>query len=198
MMRPVIALDFDDVLMHFNAGFIEFHNRMHGTKIIYDDVRSYDMSQVYGCPTDVINGRVKAFYCSADHAQTEPIPGAVDAVKHLRKRYLLDIVTSRPEVFRDYTQSWVSTFFPDTFRALHFTNGFAATNGVQIRHKSEVCAEIGAAVLIEDALKHAEDVARKGIPVLLPDRPWNRDDTPEGVIRVTSWDEIVSWIEANT
>lgn len=65
------------------------------------------------------------------------------------------------------------------------------------RLKSEVCKEIGASVLIDDALKHAEEVASHGIPVLLPDKPWNRDYTPPGVVRVQSWNDIVSWIEAN-
>lgn len=197
MQQQVVAFDFDDVLMHFNVGFIAFHNRIYGTNIKYNEVFSYDMELVYGCDAEVILERVKAFYQSSDHAEVEPIPGAVEAVRCLRDRHLLDIVTSRPDTFRECTHTWIERFFPGIFRALHFTNGFGAANGVRKRLKSEICKEIGAIVLVDDALKHAEEVAKKGIPVLLPDRPWNRDYTPRGVIRVKSWDEIISWIETH-
>ena len=63
--------------------------------------------------------------------------------------------------------------------------------------QAEVCREIGALALIDDALKHARDVAENGIPALLPDRPWNRESTPERVHRMNSWNEIVSWVKQN-
>jgi len=60
------------------------------------------------------------------------------------------------------------------------------------RLKSEVCKEIKASVFIEDSLIHSDEVAKNGVPTLLPDRPWNQDFTPEGMTRVTSRAEIIS------
>lgn len=38
---PVIAVDFDDVLIPFNQGFLAYHNKMHGTAHAYEDLFSY-------------------------------------------------------------------------------------------------------------------------------------------------------------
>jgi uncharacterized HAD superfamily protein len=195
MKVPLIAFDFDDVLMNFNAGFVTFHNRVYSTNLEYEDIFTYDMKLVYGCEANVMTERVKRFYWSIFHDETEPVPGVVSAVSHLRKNYRLDVITSRAEVLRSNTQRWLNRFIPDSFQNLHFTNGFGASTGDKIRSKSEVCTEIGAAVLIDDALKHAEEVANTNVPVLLPDRPWNQGPTPDGVTRVTSWGNVVTWIE---
>lgn len=197
MKKQVIAVDFDDVLMHFNEGFLAFHNRIYGTTVKYEDNISYDMKIVYGCDSDVIVERVKNFYLSQDHTEVEPIHGSVEAIHCLQELYTLDIVTSRSDIFQEATHAWTQKFFPNMFRELHFTNGFASEAGAKKRKKSDVCQSIGASILIDDALIHAEEVARKGISVLLPDRPWNRTHTPKGSVRVHSWDEIVSWIKTN-
>jgi uncharacterized HAD superfamily protein len=193
MSRPVIAFDFDDVLMSFQSGFIAFHNRMYGTALAYEDVTSYD-ARAYQCNFETFTERVHLFYQSPDHKEVTPIPGSIEALQSLQNHYLLDVVTSRPAVVRDCTHAWTDRFFPNVFRSLHFTNGFGATDDVPKRSKSEVCTDIGASILVDDALEHAVDVAQKGIPVLLPDRPWNQGSLPIGVTRIHSWDEMLSWI----
>lgn len=194
--RPILAFDFDDVLMSFQNGFITFHNRMYGTAIAYEDVVSYDAT-AYQCNFETFTERVHVFYKSPDHGEVMPTLGSIEALKSLKDRYLLDIITSRPEAVRECTHAWIDRFFPNTFRTFHFTNGFGASQNTRKRLKSEVCAEIGAAVLVEDALGHATDVSEKGIPVLLPDRPWNQGPLPTGVTRVHSWDETLSWVTAH-
>jgi len=195
MDRQVLAIDFDDVLLPFNREFSLFHNEKHGTKVGYEDISSYDMSLVYGCSHETVIERVKQFYHSAQHAQANPVQGAVEALRRLATRCVFDIVTSRAEEFHTCTHAYLDRFFREIFRSVHFTNGFGAGEGARTRSKSEICREIGAVALVDDALSHAEEVARSGIPVLLPDRPWNRSCTPPGVIRVNSWDDITAWIE---
>lgn len=195
MTTQVIAFDFDDVLVQFNRTFAAFHNQMYGTTRTYEELFSYEMHLVWECDPDTIIERVKRFYESQHHAELEPIPGVLEAVAKLQDVCVLDIVTSRPEVQRESTHSLLARHFPKSFRNVHFTNGFAAEGNALRRTKSAVCKEIGAIVLIEDALKHAAEVAAHGIPVLMPDRPWNREATPNGVIRVHDWDEVITWIE---
>ena len=196
MSRPVIAFDFDDVLMSFTRGFIAFHNRMYGTALAYEDLISYDATP-YQCNFETFTERVHLFYRSPDHAEVAPIPGSIEAIRSLQDRYLLDVVTSRPAVVRDRTHAWTNRFFPDIFRTFHSTNGFGASHDAPKRSKSTVCKEIGASILVDDALEHAVEVAQKGIPVLLPDRPWNQGPLPTGVTRVHSWDEMLAWITAH-
>ena len=195
MTAPVVACDFDDVLFDFNRGFCAFHNERYGTTVAYEDIYTFDMQQVWQLSPEDILTRVHQFYHSPGSHWTPPIPGSVEALHQLRKTYSLEIVTSRSQGLQQVTQEYVDRFVPDTFKRIHVTNGFGGTEGASVRTKSEVCVEIGAVLLIEDAPKHAEEVASKGIPVLMPDRPWNRDRTPEGVTRFHSWDEAVSLIE---
>jgi uncharacterized HAD superfamily protein len=153
------------------------------------------MEDIYKCDSSVILERVIEFYNSHEHAAALPISGSVAVLQSLlQKGYVLDVVTSRPETVREQTHSWIQKFFPDTFRNLHFTNGFGAHTSAHKRTKSEICHEIGATVLIEDALTHATEVAAAGIPVLMPDRPWNRSETPKGVFRIKNYQEIHDWI----
>jgi 5'(3')-deoxyribonucleotidase len=198
MSKPVIAVDFDDVLLDFNRGFLTSHNLLYGTKLTYDQLINYDNWEVvYGTDKDTMVERAKRFYHSPEHQRTLPVEGTLQAVADLAKDYSLQIVTSRPETVRDATLQWLDRHFPGLFSDFHFTNIYAAATGVQPKNKAEVCRSIGARTLIDDALRHAREVSSSGIPVLLPDRPWNRGETPPGVHRLQTWDDIVKWIRTN-
>jgi 5'(3')-deoxyribonucleotidase len=192
IMKPALAIDFDDVLMSFNQGFIAYHNRMHDTQVTYEGLTTFDMTQTYKCDRETLTQRVKDFYKSIDHAKTTPTEGSTQAINLLRNHFQLHIITSRPDIAKKETFAWISKFFPELFHQIHFTNGFAKENGTVERNKSAVCLEIGAVALIEDAPHHAKEVSLRGVKVLMPDRPWNRSETPAGVVRVHSWKETLS------
>ncbi|MCB9818732.1 hypothetical protein H6788_00975 [Candidatus Nomurabacteria bacterium] len=199
MPKKVIAVDFDDVVMHFNAGFLDFHNRLFGTSLVYENLTRYDdWEVVYGCDKDTMAERAHSFYHSPEHMLASPVSGAVEAIRLLSETYSLQIVTSRPDSTRPPTLKWLDNHFPRLFHNFHFTNIYAGTLDTKPKAKSEVCREIGAIVLIDDAMKHARDVADSGVPVLLPDRPWNQGPDHKGVHRVHSWEETVNWIRDNT
>lgn len=198
MSKKTIAIDFDDVVMQFNSSFVTFHNRHYGTNLAYERLTRYDDWEVmYGCDKETMAQRARDFYHSPDHMLALPVHGAVEAISHLSSKYLLQIVTSRPDSTRSPTLKWLDTHFSKLFHNFHFTNIYAGANGVKPKTKSEVCREIGAVLIIDDAMKHAREVANSGIPALLPDRPWNQGEEPKGVLRVHSWDEIVKWINTN-
>lgn len=196
--RKVIAVDFDDVLMNFNAGFLASHNNLYNTVLTYENLIDYDnWERIYGCDKETMVKRAIDFYHSPEHMMVSPIEGAVEAISRLSKSHSLQIVTSRPGSVRERTLAWLDMHFPKLFHDFHFTNIYAGDTGAQPKTKSEVCQEIGAVVLIDDALRHATEVAKSGIPALLPDRPWNRTHTPTGVTRVKTWDDILKWTEEN-
>jgi hypothetical protein len=165
---------------------------------VYENLTRYDDWELtYGCDKETMAGRATDFYHSPDHMLVPPVPGAVEAIAYLSKTYSLQIVTSRPESTRSPTLKWLDSHFPKLFHDFHFTNGYAGAADAKLRAKSEVCREIGAVVLIDDAMKHACDVANSGIPTLLPNRPWNQGPEPKGVYRVYSWKETIKWISEN-
>ena len=51
-------------------------------------------------------------------------------------------------------------------------------------------------IFIEDEPRYCEDLAATGAKVFLIDHPWNREyTTPENIIRVKDWDEILQKIK---
>ncbi len=197
-MKKTIAVDFDDVVMGFHNGFRDRHNRLYGTTLTYEQLVNYDNWEVlYGRDKDTMTKLALEFYHSPDHHQTAPIEGALEAIADLSQDYSLQIVTSRPETVREVTIKWIDQYCPGMFTDFHFTNIYAGSDGALLRSKAEVCRAIGAPVLIDDALRHARDVAAAGVTALLPDRPWNRSETPAGVHRMHSWREIVDWIKSH-
>lgn len=195
--RKVITVDLDDVLFPFSQGFVEFHNQHHLTNVKYDDWYTWDMHEVFGCDKETMTERVHTFFSSPSHEAQRPLAGAIEAINELSGKYNLEIVTSRLEHTTEKVLRWIGVHFPDSFKQVHFTNNFGGGLGNKTRKKSEVCRELGSILHIEDALSHASDVVASGIPVLLPDRPWNQGEVPAGVHRLHSWDEVLEWVKKN-
>ena len=194
MKKTVIAIDFDDIVADFNRSFVPYHNKIYGTNLQYEDIFAHEMELVYGETISTMMDRISVFYHSHEHAAINPVKGAVTALQDLSNMATLHIVTSRPSEFQEGTLQWIDNILPNTFSEVHFTNGFAPKPGTVRRKKSQVCEEIGAAVLIEDALVNVTDVLNAGIPVLMLDRPWNQSHTPAGATRVWHWEEITTWV----
>ena len=193
MTKAVLAVDFDDVIAGFNRAFVQYHNEHFGTAISYEGIYTYDMATLYDTDNQTIHQRVMEF-CHQHHDRIEPIEGAIESLCKLKKRYQLQIVTSRCESIEAVTRRWNYRLIDKLFSDAHFTNGFASKYPERKRSKLEVCDMIRAVALIDDAVSHANEVAAgAGIAVFLPTRPWNKDaELWDGVTRVDGWEEITA------
>ena len=191
MTKPVLAVDFDDVIAGFHHAFTGFHNTHYGTNVAYEDVYCYDMALVYGTDQASINARIFEFH-EHHHDTLEPIEGAIRNLRILKQKYFLALVTSRCESTAEKTVLWKQRHAGDVFDSAHFGNGFGSKFPERKRTKLEICRTIGAIRLIDDAISHVNLVASGGIPAFLLDRPWNQEETVPGVQRVFSWDEITA------
>ncbi len=196
MKKPVIAIDFDDVVANFNAAYIKYTNKKHGYKMTYDQIITFDMRELYGVSEETVISRVRTF-CTDHHHTIYPHPNTQVALRKLRQMYDLHIVTSRCQSLRSVTEQWLASHELNYFSALHFTNGFGSRYPNQKRTKVEVCKEIGAKALIEDAPSNVLAVSKSAIPVLMPNRPWNQGMTGERIIPIRSWDEAVIYLQEN-
>jgi len=152
------------------------------------------MTAVYECEMEEVLRRVDDFYRSPEHTVMQSMPGAAELLPVLAARYELHIVTSRASSRRQETEVSIALHFPEVFSDIHFTNAFGGNTDSVKRTKSEVCRAINAKLLVEDAPHHAAEVAAVGIPVIMPDRPWNQGMLPPHVIRAFSWDEAADII----
>jgi uncharacterized HAD superfamily protein len=198
-IRPVVAVDFDDVIATFNESYIDHHNKHYETpRLTFEEAYTYDMPKLYGVSADVLIKRVRRF-CHNHHHEIRPMSGVYDAMTILSAKCKLPIVTSRCESLTNITLDWLDEYRLAHFEEAHFTNGFGSIMPTK-RSKLEVCKKINAQVLIEDGPPNAVNVADGGIPVLLFDRPWNREkelDEHPHITRIHSWNEVIEWIATN-
>lgn len=186
--HTVIAVDYDDVIVPTSHLIIDHYNQTYGTQLTLRDMYT-DIPEHWGVTDDrTAIDRVEAYIKTDEYLQAPPFKSAIQSITRLAKRYELHIVTGRNTIVRRATEAVLEQYFPGIFASVQFTDMYSD----KPRSKAEVCLEIGASLLIDDHLRHAEEVAAKGIDVLLfGSYPWNEATTlAEHITRVQDWDEV--------
>lgn len=177
--------------------------------MMYDMYFYLEFHKVWGGSIDECNHKVDSFFQSHHIHVLEPVTGAAEALRLLRRDFSLHIVTARQHRVESLTRRWVARHYPDIFDELHFGNHYT-TEGIT-RSKPQICREIGALLLVDDSLKYAKQCAAEDIPVVLfGEYPWNRPlpgdenilekrDPQDGQLfinRVTTWPQAVRQIHS--
>jgi uncharacterized HAD superfamily protein len=189
--KPRIAVDLDDVLFDFVGEFFAWHNQLYGTKLDPSRTVFDTLWEAWGGTQDEAAERVPRFFEETDMHLVEPIDGAGQTLALLRESWALSIVSARHPSTEEATRDWLSTYFSAAFDSVILGIGNPTSDG-SVLTKAEVCAGIGASVLIEDQLLHALGAAEAGIPVLLfGERTWNQAvDLPSNVRRAEDWAHV--------
>lgn len=193
--KPVLGVDFDDVLFQCDEALLEFHAARYGAPYTREERTTFTLEPVWSCSAEEVQRRIAEFVDTEFHERANPVSGAKEALTTLRHRYDVVIVTGRADDARGATERWLEKNLLGLYREIHFTNHGGA--GAPHREKSEILQEFGVDVFVEDNLYFASDVTQAGIPVFLFDTPWNRAETPDGATRVHSWNEVVSQLLPN-
>lgn len=190
MKKRVIALDIDDVLIHFYNGIVRYHNALYGTAHKRGDMVTYQFEKLWNCPREEMVRRVMEYYRSKEHEQVEAIEGVHAVLTRYKKKFTYVCITARPESVRVDTLPILERYFPKLITSAHFL-GHLELGTANCKSKAEVCHEIGAMLLVEDSLHNGDVAARAGIQVLLIDTPWNQTPSLHPLIRrVFNWSEI--------
>jgi uncharacterized HAD superfamily protein len=145
---------------------------------------------VWNAPDDMkAIERVDEYLKTKEYQQAEPFKEAIEAIRILSKHHDLHVVTGRADFLSKATEDMLTQYFPDIFQSVECTNFFTKSS----RSKAQVCEELGADLLIDDHIHHAEVVAKCGIDVLLfGTYPWNAGEVSlPNIKRVASWREVV-------
>lgn len=191
--RKVIGVDFDDVVVNTFEMLRRFHNQYYGTNHQFNDLSNYRLDQLWGCSNQEAFARIDFFYASSQHKATPLIEGAFAALERLSRQHTLVLITARPESLRECTEQLIGCHVPGIFSQLHFI-GHPHDHRPDKRatkSKGDVCVEIGVDIFIEDAPENAFSIVSKNIPVLLLDKPWNKDIRASYIRRVHNWDEVL-------
>lgn len=198
--RLVIAVDCDDVLVDSALAVLDHYHATYGVRVPAAEAYSMD-PDLWGVDhIDEAVKRVLRYHQTAEYQQLPPIRDAVGALRTLRDRHEIHLVTGRPDSLRSATLDWLTEHFPDVFASTEFTNFIVPTEHRHVtRSKADVCVGLAADILIEDNPHHARLVAGHGVHVLLyGDYPWNRTDGVVGpnVTRVRDWAEVLAFIDS--
>jgi 5'(3')-deoxyribonucleotidase len=191
-VKPVLAVDFDDVLFPFMDCFVPHYNDTYDANFSVDDYHTFEFHKVWGGTSERAFDCVAKFF-HAPHDGIAPIKGAVEGVRDLAERFELIVVTARSESLRPQTEKWLQEVFPGQFERVFLCDTYALDRDALRRTKSEVLEEVGAVGLIDDSLHHTTQVAATGRRAMLfGNYAWNRTDIlPEGVSRYNDWPHIV-------
>jgi 5'(3')-deoxyribonucleotidase len=197
----VIAIDCDDVLMPTSQNIIDDYNERFGTKLTLHDMYQPARVETWGTDSDdVAIERVNEFLRSDKHAAIMPSERAIHAVKQLAGVHELHLVTGRADFLQDVTKRMLEQYFAGCFTTIEHTNFItSSTSSVIRRSKGDVCAAIGAHLLIDDHAGHGEGALRTVVErvVLFGEYPWNSPHIlPAGMVRCLDWDSVITEIEA--
>ncbi|QTD41682.1 hypothetical protein [Sporosarcina sp. Te-1] len=183
MRRFRLGIDIDgtvtcptSLLPHINERF--------GCNLGLEDIKEYDLTKAF----DVDEVEFYEWYRQAEENIYRTSPAqeyAKDILSNWQETFELFYISARGENVFDCTVEW-------------FQREGIPYDHIELigsHHKIEAAKQFGVHCFFED--KHDNAVAlheELNIPVFLFDTPYNRLPIPDGVIRVTNWNEADQWM----
>jgi len=188
-----IGIDMDGVAVETFQGFLDFYNEKFGAKFKLQDIDNHHIWPILGISRKKAVELMEEYFFSDSFKDLEVAEGMVEVIDELGENELF-IVTSRPKKFEMQTLQFLDKYFKNiNFEVLH-TNDFHSENNS--KSKAEICLEKEIDVFIEDCAEYSNEVAAKGVKVLLINKPWNEKvKVVEGVKRVGNWKDILEKIK---
>ena len=194
--RRVTGIDLDEVLGGFVPAIALWHNATHGTELTADDFHSYKFCDVWGGTNEESVDKVHAFFDTEYFTGIAPVPGAREALEELKEDFDLVVITSRQHAIQDETRRWLDAHYPGIFRKVLFGNHWSkdcpdpTIMNASKRTKEEMCKEVGAVALVDDAVGYAFGCSSAVEKVILfGNYSWNQTDEPlpANVVRCADW-----------
>lgn len=192
MSKEVLALDVDEVLFPMLHHFIADYNGRYGTDHKLEHFDSYEFERVLNISVPETVERVFAFIGS-NHSHIDPIEGTQDAIDRLSRKYDLEVITARDQIFDSSTTAWIEEKVSKVFKNINFV-GYAPIKEKPIT-KAEVCLDIGAIAMIDDSLPYLKQCVEVGVDgILFGDYPWNQvENLPAGITRLENWQAVAEY-----
>lgn len=194
MLHKIIAVDCDEVLSETLDAAFAFHNYQFKDKKISKQMMTnfyfHKMPEFEGTEEYETLEFFLPVLASEEMRDIKPVPGALEKLTQRKNEWrILKVVTWRSSKRKEATTQRIETHFPDIFSEIHFAEHLTD----QAKHKSEICQEIWATVIIEDNLDYCMDTANADIHSILLDKPRNQDYSEilhEGIEKVKNWEDI--------
>ena len=198
-----LYVDLDDVIGETAQRLLDFAEREYGRRVAFEEVTSYDLDDVFGMSAE----ETAEFFRRSNEAEVlsgvELREGAVESMAACRDSGIeVWVVTGRPAATRELTRAWLADrgvphdelLFVDKYGPWQGEDSLPVDPAGLLPLEELADFEFGAAV--EDHLGMARILAgRMRTPVLLMDRPWNRDpeiDAHPLITRCRDWQAVMA------
>lgn len=200
-----VGVDWDDTsITHFEL-LIRYLNEVWGLKINYEEITGTSWGKKYGLGPNDENSIMYGFWHFRPedgqppyYERGKPIDGATEGLAAIaRIGGQSAVITARLKHQQAFTKSQMNRFFPGFFPlGDHYSEN--PYHGGKGKTKPQIARKLGVDIAIEDSYYQARAYASAGIPVVLLEKPWNREyDLTEGMTRVPSWEQIVEQVQRN-
>ena len=195
MVKPVLAIDIDDVLYPFSSEFLKYANSKLGANKTLDDMVTYRLDTVYGVSYSKIAELIEAFMAEEFVNEFIPILGSQDALNQLNDSFDLQIVTARLSKYAAQTNLWIDKFFPGIFSNIHYCEFYALTPRSDYKKMTKLmkCREIDAFALIDVNAYNIENVMSGGLAgILFGEYAWHDELSDKyQPLKLRSWDHLI-------
>ena len=190
MSKKVLAIDIDEVLGFHNEALADHHNELYGTAHTVDEYHD-DWGLIWGVDEHEAERRADVWHDSVHWENIQPIPGALDAVKKLKEKYDLVILTGRAGKLADKTHEWLDKHYPGLFEKALFVGLYEEGKG---KTKADIAVEHNVQVLVDDNLEQVIACNNIGIQsILFGEYNWNKTNIlPVGVVRALNWEQVLN------
>lgn len=174
--RPRIALDFDDTLMPTREAIIDLLNAMHGTNVDAAECREFFLQKQWNLAREQF---LDFFAANQEQIHVRPpFEGVKETLAAWGRVADLYVITGRPEAWKGSAERWLA-------REKIAVEGVWYTE--QNRNKADWVKARGMRFIVEDRVDFSMQVADAGVPVILLDRPYNREIVHPIIYRVADW-----------
>lgn len=185
-----IGVDVDEVIFPMKKYLYMFLNDKFKTDFDFQNPH-YDFGVELNLSYEDREDLFKEFTETSYFMNMPPIGGAVNGLLELKKfSDGMDAITSRQNYLEDATKRAFGIYIPGVFDSIQIGNHHNQYDKNE-RSKLEMIRDVVADMMIEEQIKYAIQISQAGIPVILPDKPWNRNFEGDLVYRVRDWKEIV-------
>ena len=183
----IIAIDYDGTIADTNREKVKWIAAQLGKRVSPWMCNRTDCVPLIGL--DAYEKMGAAVYEQERTLQAVEVPGALDALRMLAARASLHVVTARPARRLAYARQWLEEkSVLACFDHLHTSAGST---------KAAICATIGADILIDDDIRHLQNIRLDGLQrILLQDGRKERPDCRSEIHFCSNWKEAVLEIAA--
>ena len=204
-MNPLdrLYVDLDDVIGETARRLLVMAAQEYGFRVPFEEVTSFDLDAVFGMDAE----ETAEFYRRSNEADVLSgvalREGAVESLAACRARGIeVWIVTGRPAASRELTRAWLADrnvphdrlLFVDKYGKMQQEEAFPVDPAGLL--SLEELAEMEFRAAVEDHVGMARILAdRMRTPVLLMDRPWNRDPEADAhplITRCRDWKAVLA------